>query len=288
MQNNLPAQSAGTIKIGSFEVCRMGFGAMRITGNGIWGEPDDVDYAKAVLKRAVELGINFIDTADAYGPEISENLIHDALHPYEGLVIATKGGMVRGGPNDWSPNGHPDHLREACEASLKRLEVNQIAVYQFHRPDPEVPFKESLQTFIDLKREGKVKHIGLSNVSLDQLKTALEQTEIVSVQNYYNFEHRRDSESVLQLCEAQGIAFIPYFPIGGGRHDLAKTALQDIAQKHQATERQIALAWLLEHSKVMLPIPGTGSLDHLEENVKSAAIKLDDDDMTAMDRLSDL
>lgn len=285
--NKLSAANAGTVKVGTFTVNRMGFGAMRITGQGIWGPPEDEEKAKQVLRRAVELGVNFIDTADAYGPEVSENLIHDALAPYEGVVIATKGGMLRDGPGQWRPNGSPEHLREACEASLKRLGVEQIAVYQFHRPDPSVPFENSVKTLIELQREGKVKHIGLSNVSLAQLQQALGLTPIVSVQNHYNFEHRRDSEEILKFCESQGIAFIPYFPMGGGMSDYHQRLLQDIAGKHEATPHQIALAWLLAHSPVMLPIPGTGSIEHLEENIAAAAIKLDDDDLAALDAQSD-
>jgi aryl-alcohol dehydrogenase-like predicted oxidoreductase len=284
---DISAAAAGTIKVGDFTVNRIGFGAMRITGNGIWGEPDDVENAKKVLKRTVELDVNFIDTADAYGPEVSENLIHDALSPYEGIVIATKGGMMRGGPGMWSPDGSPAHIREACEASLKRLGVDQIQVYQFHRPDPKVPFEDSLQAFVALQTEGKIKHIGLSNVSVEQLTQALDKTPIVSVQNHYNFEHRKDSEDVLKFCEEQNIAFIPYFPIGGGRSDYNQQALQSIATKHHATTHQIALAWLLQHSPVMLPIPGTASIEHLEENIAAAGLELDDEDRIALDKLSD-
>lgn len=282
----ISAAHAGTLKVGDLTVNRMGFGAMRITGSGIWGEPDDIEIAKKVLKRAVELGVNFIDTADAYGPEVSENLIHDALFPYEGIVVATKGGLIRGGPGDWRVDGRPEHIREACEASLKRLGLSQIQVYQFHRPDPRIPFENSLQAFLDLQHEGKVRHIGLSNVTLVQLKQALMMTPIVSVQNYYNFTHRQESENVLKFCEEQGIAFIPYFPIGGNQGGVGD-AVDEIAKKHGATSRQIALAWLLAHSPVMLPIPGTGSLEHLEENIAAADIKLDEADLAALDKLSD-
>lgn len=287
MSDNMSALHAGTVKVGSFMVNRMGFGAMRLTGEGIWGEPADVENAKRVLRRAVELDVNFIDTADAYGPDVSEQLIHDALAPYEGVIVATKGGMLRGGPGDWRPDGSPEHLRAACEASLRRLDVPEIMVYQFHRPDPNVPFEASVRTLIDLQQEGKIRYIGLSNVTLAQLEAALKLTPIVSVQNHYNFEHRRDSEEVLRFCEQQGIAFIPYFPIGGGSREYNQQTLNDIADKHEATPHQIALAWLLAHSPVMLPIPGTSSLDHLEENVAAASIRLDDADMAALDTLTD-
>lgn len=283
----LSAIHAGTVKVGDFTINRMGFGAMRITGHGIWGPPPDIVAAKEVLERAVELDVNFIDTADAYGPEVSENLIHDALAPYEGLMIATKAGMLRGGPGDWHPDGSPKHLREACEASLKRLEVDQITLYQLHRPDPVIPFEESVNALVDLKKEGKIRHIGLSNVSLEQLKAALEITRIVSVQNHYNFEHRTDSEDILKHCELHKIAFIPYFPVGGGMRDLTQNTLQDIATKHDATTHQIALAWLLAHSPAMLPIPGTSSSKHLEENIAATNMKLDDEDLQALDELSD-
>lgn len=274
-----------TLKIGDTTVNRLGYGAMRITGEGIWGEPKDHDTAVAVLKRAVELGVNFIDTADAYGPEVSENLIREALHPYDGLLIATKGGMVRSGPGQWSPDGRPEHIREAIEGSLKRLGLEQIELYQFHRPDPNVPFTDSVKTFFELQKAGKVKHVGLSNVTTDQLKQALELGEIVSVQNNYSVLNR-EHEAVLQLCEDHGIAFIPYFPIGGNTGGLSEQVLGSIAQKHDATVRQIGLAWLLQHSPVMLPIPGTGSVAHLEENMRAADIELTVDDIAELDSLA--
>ena len=283
----LPAMNAGTVKLGSFIVNRMGFGAMRLTGQGIWGPPHDIVGAQRVLNRAVELGVNFIDTADAYGPNVSEQLIHDTLAPYEGLIIATKGGQLRDGPGDWRPDGRPEHLREACEASLKRLGVERITLYQLHRPDPSVPFTESIRALVELKQERKIRFIGLSNVSLAQLQEALSMTPIVSVQNYYNFEHRAASEAIVGFCEQLGIAFIPYFPIGGGRRDYNQGIIQNIAHKHNATGHQIALAWLLTHSPVMLPIPGTSSTKHLEENIAAADIKLNGEDMAALDSLSD-
>ena len=287
MNDQLTAARAGTVRVGMYNVNRMGFGAMRITGDGIWGPPEDQQAAKQVLRRALELGVNFIDTADAYGPEVSESLIREELYPYEGIIIATKGGLTRPGPGWWTPDGSPAHLRKACEASLKRLGVEQILVYQFHRPDPKVPFEDSIKTLVELQQEGKIKYIGLSNVTLDQLRWALELTPIVSVQNHYNVEHRRDSEPVLRFCEEQGIAFIPYFPIGGGMSDYNQHTLQSIADKHAASTYQIALAWLLRHSPVTLPIPGTSSVKHLEENIAAAELKLDDADMAALETLSD-
>lgn len=274
-----------TLKIGDRTIHRLGFGAMRITGEGIWGEPDDRDNAIEVLRKAVELGVDFFDTADAYGPEASENLIREALHPYDGLLIATKGGMTRSGPGEWATDGRPEHIKEACEGSLKRLGLKQIELYQFHRPDPDVPFEESLQAFIDLKEQGKVKHIGLSNVTAEQLRTALHMTEIVSVQNNYNVTNRA-SEDVLKLCEDDGIAFIPYFPVGGNTGGFTQETLETIAKKHDATVQQVALKWLLQHSPVMLPIPGTSSIDHLEENVAAAGVELDEEDIAALDKLN--
>lgn len=275
-----------TFKLGDKTINRLGFGAMRITGEGIWGEPSDHEEAIRVLKRAVELGVNFIDTADAYGPEVSENLIREALHPYDGLVIATKGGMTRTGPGQWFANGQPEHIRDAAEASLQRLGIDQIYLYQFHRPDPRVPFETTLQTFFDLQKEGKVKHVGLSNVTASQLKTALDKGKIVSVQNRYSVLDR-ESEDVLRLCEQNGIMFIPYFPIGGNTGGLSEQVLDGIAEKHGATPRQIGLAWLLQHSPVMAPIPGTGSIVHLEENMQAAHLQLDAEDISQLDRLAD-
>ena len=275
---------AHTFKLGKVAINRLGFGAMRITGTGIWGPPKDHNEAVRVLKRAVELGINFIDTADAYGPEVSENLIREALYPYDGLVIATKGGLTRSGPGVWIPDGSPQHIREACDASLKRLGVGSITLYQFHRPDPSVPFIESVQTFFELQQLGKVEHVGLSNVTVVQLQQALELGPIVSVQNNYSVLDRTH-EDVLKLCEQEGIMFIPYFPIGGNLGGLEEQTLDRIAEKHDATPRQIGLAWLLQHSPVAVPIPGTGSVEHLEENVGAANITLDPEDMAALDAL---
>jgi pyridoxine 4-dehydrogenase len=272
------AKLAGQIKIGDFTVNRMAYGAMRITGQGVWGDPVDPDASKAVLRRAVELGVNFIDTADAYGPDVSERLIGEALHPYGGVVIATKGGLTRQGPGIWTPDGSPEHLREALEGSLKRLKVEAIDVYQLHTVDPHVPMEESLATLVELKQAGKIKHIGLSNVSLEQIKAARAITEIVSVQNRYNVTATETSEAVLQYCASEGLAFIPYFPVAGD-NAASLEALKSVADKHEATVHQIALAWLLHHSPATLPIAGTNSIEHLEENIAAAAIKLDDEDL---------
>lgn len=281
------ATNAGTITLGGdMTVNRLGFGAMRITGDGIWGEPDDKASAEEVLKRAVELGIDFIDTADAYGPEVSENLIASALKPYEGLIIATKGGMTRSGPNQWSADGRPEHLREACEASLKRLGVDRIDLYQFHRPDPNVPFEDSVQMIADMQKEGKIRHVGLSNVTIDQIEQARKITSIVSVQNHYNIE-LRDDEDVLKYCQQNGIAFLPWGPLASGSDMSERTQklLSSIASLYHINTNQLSIAWLLQHSPVMLPIPGTSSLKHLEENVQAANVRLSDEDMAALDNL---
>jgi len=267
---SMTAASAGTTEIGgNLRVNRLGFGAMRITGRGIWGEPPDREQANAVLRRAVELGVNFIDTADAYGPEVSERLIAEALHPFpDDLVIATKGGLERPGPNRWTANGRPEHLREACEGSLRRLGIDRIPVYQLHAPDPKVPYAESIGALVELKNEGKIRHIGISNVSEEHLREAQRLTPVVSIQNRYNLGDRR-SESLVDLCEREGIVFIPWAPI----IDL-EGPVSGIAAKHDADPRQVALAWLLARSPAVLPIPGTGSVSHLEENVAAAALRL--------------
>jgi len=266
------ARLAGTIDVaGDLPVNRLGFGAMRVTGAGIWGPPADRDEAKAVLRRAVELGTNFIDTADSYGPQISEELIHEALHPYpDDLVIATKGGLERTGPGQWPANGRPGHLLEACEGSLRRLALEQIPLYQFHRPDPTVPLEDSIGALVTLKEQGKVRHIGLSNVTEDQLRRAQRLTAIVSIQNRYNVDDRR-SESLVDLCEQEQMVFLPWAPIQN--LDRNRT-VQQLAQRYGASPRQIVLAWLLARSLSILPIPGTGSVSHLEDNVAAAAISL--------------
>jgi pyridoxine 4-dehydrogenase len=274
------AAAAGTIEIGGdMVVRRMGFGAMRITGSGIWGEPPDREQAKATLRRVVELGVNFIDTADSYGPHVSEELIAEALHPYpDDLVIATKGGLLRTGPNQWPADGRPEHLREACEGSLRRLRLEQIPLYQFHRPDPRVPLEESLGALVRLKDEGKIRHIGVSNVSEEQLKTVQQVTAVVSVQNRYNVTDR-SSQAVLDVCELEQLAFLPWAPIQQAGD---KVAVLSAAERHGASTRQIVLAWLLATSPQMLPIPGTGSAEHAEANVAAAAIELSPEEIAAI------
>jgi pyridoxine 4-dehydrogenase len=267
---------------GDLEVRRLGFGAMRITGDGIWGPPEDPEAARSLLRRVVELGINLIDTADSYGPEVSENLIAEALSPYpDGLVIATKGGLTRTGPGEWPRDGRPEHLREACEGSLRRLKLERIDLYQLHAPDSRVPYEESVGTLKELQDEGKVRHIGISNVSLDQLEQARGIVEVVTVQNRYNLTDR-SSEDVLDACEEAGIGFIPWFPLATGSLAEPGGALEEVAHAHDATPGQVALAWLLARSKVMLPIPGTSSAEHLEENVAAEELTLSDEERDAI------
>ncbi len=270
------AEASGTLELGDLTVNRLGFGAMRITGEGVWGEPDDRDEAKAVLRRAVELGVNLIDTADSYGPEVSENLIREALHPYpDDLVIATKGGHTRPGPGEWEPDGRPGHLREACEGSLRRLGVDAIDLYQLHTVDPKVPYEESVGALKRLQEEGKIRQIGISNVDLDQLETARGMVRVVTVQNRYNW-YDRSSSDVLERCRELGIGFIPWFPLDAGDLLEGEPLLDEIAEAHEATSAQIAIAWLLHRAGVMLPIPGTSSVEHLEDNVAAASIDLSD------------
>ena len=271
-------EQAGTFLLGGdLPVHRLGFGAMRITGQGIWGEPPDEAEAKRVLRRAVELGVNLIDTADSYGPDVSERLIGETLAPYpEGLVVATKGGLVRPGPDQWTRNGDPAHLRAACEGSLKRLKVERIDVYQLHAPDRKVPLEEQLGALAQLQQEGKIRHIGVSNFDVKQLELATAAVKVVSVQNRYNLADR-SSQDVLEWCEKRGIGFIPWRPLGV--EGLEDGPLAEISRHHQARPSQIALAWLLASSKVMLPIPGTGSVKHLEENCAAARIRLSDDEV---------
>lgn len=275
------ASAAGTFALGGeTEINRMGYGAMRITGEGIWGPPKDHDAAIAVLKRVVELEVNFIDTADAYGPDVSEDLIAEALHPYDnGVIVATKGGLTRSGPGQWHANGRPEYLRGAIEGSLKRLKVDQIDLYQHHRPDPDVPYTDTIGEIARLKEEGKIRYVGVSNVTTEQLETALSIVPVVTVQNRYNL-FDREHEAVLDMCEEKGIGFIPWFPVGAGQLDQSK--LEAMASKYNATAYQMALAWLLKRSPVMLPIPGTSSIAHLEENVAAAAIDLSEEDFAAL------
>lgn len=258
----------------------MGFGAMRVTGSGVWGDPPDRGAAKALLRRALELGITFLDTADSYGPNVSEEIIAEALHPYPAeLVIGTKGGLTR--PNrSWRPDGRPAHLRAAIEGSLKRLRLERIDLYQLHAPDPRVPFGDSVGALADAQRAGKIRHIGLSNVSVAQLEEAERLVKVVSVQNEYNLGDRA-SEDVLAACAQRGIAFLPWYPLGAGAA-LRSAKLKRVAARQGATPAQVALAWLLAHSPVMLPIPGTGSIAHLEENVAAAALRLSAEDRAAL------
>jgi len=277
-------QAVATIDLGGdLTVRRLGFGAMRITGPGIWGDPPDHDEAIAVLRRAVDLGVNFIDTADSYGPFVSERLIAEALHPYpEDLVIATKGGLQRTGPGQWPADGRPQHLRAACDGSLQRLRLEQIPLYQFHRPDPKVPFEDSVGMLAELKNEGKIRHVGLSNVTERQLDTAMRMTPIVSVQNRYS-RVDRSSEAMLDRCESEAIAFLPWAPIEAGRIG-DDSSIARVAATHEVTPHQVALAWLLARSPVLLPIPGTGSVAHLEENQGAASLRLSPGEVTQLSR----
>jgi pyridoxine 4-dehydrogenase len=279
-----PAAAAGTLTIGGdLTVNRMGFGAMRIVGKGIWGWPPDREAAKNVLRHAVASGVNFIDTADSYGPDVSEELIADALAPYPaGLVIATKGGLTRSGPDEWDADGRPEHLRAALEGSLKKLRVECIDLYQFHRPDPRVKYAESIGALAELQKAGKIRHIGVSNVTVAQLAQARAIVPVVSVQNRYNFEDR-SSEKVLDACTQDGLAFLPWAPVGGASPMREKTIAR-LASGHHATGLQIALAWLLKRSSVMLPIPGTGSIPHLDQNIAAAAIHLSDEEFRELDK----
>ena len=282
-----PAEASGTFSIGGdLTVHRLGFGAMRVTGPGIWGPPADRDEALRVLRRTVELGINFIDTADSYGPGVSEELIREALHPYpDDLVIATKTGLARTGPDEWIPLGRPEYLTQQVELSLRRLDVERIDLLQLHRIDPQVPLADQLGALQELQKQGKIRHIGLSEVTVQDLERAQEITTIVSVQNLYNLVNRQ-SEGVLDHAEKEGLGFIPWFPVATGELARPGGPLDELARAHGATPAQLALAWLLRRSPVLLPIPGTSRVSHLEENTAAALIELSDDDFVALSQVA--
>lgn len=284
MSTTPSAAASGTFRIGGdLPVHRLGFGAMRITGQGIWGPPPDRDEAVAVVRRAVELGTTLIDTADSYGPAVSEEIIGEALAPYpDDVVIATKAGLTRPGPDEWTPCGRPEHIREACEGSLRRLRLDTIPLYQLHRIDPEVPVEDSLGTLVELQAEGKVRHIGVSEVTVDELHLCQAITPIATVQNRYNLVDR-EWEAVLDACAAEGIGFIPWFPLAYGSLAREHDALRSACDRLGAAPSQVALAWLLAHSPVILPIPGTGSVAHLEENVAAAGLELTPEEITRLD-----
>ena len=279
---NTSVAASGTFSLGGdLPVTRLGYGAMRLTGPGIWGPPADEQNALAVLRRAVELGVDFIDTADSYGPFVADELIRSALHPYDGVTIATKGGLLRTGPEVWPVLGKPDYLRQSVELSLRRLGVERIDLWQLHRIDPDVPAAEQFGVMKELQDAGKIRHLGLSEVSVDDITAAREVIDVVSVQNLYNLGNRQ-SEEVLQYCEREGIAFIPWFPVAAGELARPGGILDEIADAHAATHAQLALAWLLRRSPVMLPIPGTGSVAHLEENCAAADVQLTDEEYDAL------
>jgi aryl-alcohol dehydrogenase-like predicted oxidoreductase len=280
MSDQSPASAAGSIGVGGdLTVNRLGFGAMRITGPGVWGDPPDHDTAIETLRRAVGLGVNFIDTADSYGPEVSESLIAEALYPYpDDLVIATKGGLARPGPSQWTSDGRPEHLRRACEGSLRRLRVDEITLYQLHRPDPDVPYAESVGTLAELQKEGKIRHVGVSNVSEQQLREAQRVVPVVSVQNRYNVTDR-SSQQVLDVCEQESLVFLPWAPVQEAGRNVGVLAA---ARRLGATEHQVVLAWLLASSPAILPIPGTGSPGHVAENIAAAGIELTGDEVRAI------
>jgi len=278
------AAESGTLTIGDLTVNRLGFGAMRITGPGIWGDPRDPEEARAVLRRAVELGVNFIDTADSYGPAVSEQLIGDTLYPYpDGLVIATKGGLTRQGPDQWAPVGRPEYLRQQLEMSLRRLRLERIDLYQLHRIDPKVPLEDTIGALRDFQAEGKVRHIGLSEVSPQEIEQVRAMVDIVSVQNRYNLSDRAN-EPALNWCEQHGVGFIPWFPVAAGRLAQPGGILDEAAGRHRASVAQLSIAWLLHRSPVMLPIPGTSSVRHLEENVASAGLRLSPEEWERMEQ----
>lgn len=281
--SGINASASGTFKIGGdLEVNRLGFGAMRITGKGIWGDPADPDKARATLRKLPELGVNFIDTADSYGPYVSEDLIREALHPYKGIVVATKGGFTRHGPDIWKVVGRPEYLRQCVLMSLRRLGVERIDLWQLHRIDDSVPHDEQFGVIKEMQQEGLIRHVGLSEVNVNEIKLASKHFKVTTVQNLYNLGNRK-SEDVLDYCTEHGIGFIPWYPLAAGKLAEKGSILSKIADKLGATDSQVALAWLLKRSPVMLPIPGTGSPDHLEENVKAASLTLSEDDFKALE-----
>jgi len=283
---SVSAAASGPFKVGGdITVNRLGFGAMRITGKGIWGDPPDPDAARATLRRVPELDINLIDTADSYGPFVSEDLIRETLHPYKGLLIATKGGFVRHGPDIWVALGRPEYLRQCVLMSLRRLGIERIDLWQLHRVDPTVPRDEQFDAIAKMQKEGLIRHVGLSEVGVDDIKAAQKHFTVATVQNLYNLVNR-NSEAVLDYCDANGIGFIPWFPLAAGELAGADSPLAEISKRLGATSGQIAIAWLLKRSKVMLPIPGTGSVHHLEQNVAGAALKLSDEDFAKLSKLA--
>ena len=279
--------SEETFTIGAdLEVRRLGFGAMRITGSGIWGEPDDTHSARLLLRHVIDSGVNLIDTADSYGPAVSEQLIAEALYPYpEGLVIATKGGLERPGPGVWEPNCRTERLQRCCDDSLRRLRLERIDLYQLHTVDPKVPLEDSVAALAELQAEEKIRHIGLCNVTGEQLERARQVVEVASVQNRYNLSDRR-SEDVLMACQSDGLAFLPWFPLATGQLAERGGQLDEIARRHRATPAQVALAWLLAHSPVTLPIPGTSSIQHFDENLRAAELELEDDELAELEQLA--
>ena len=282
MLGRRPVQASGTLRLGSLEVHRLGYGAMQLTGPGVWGPPDDPDGAVAVLRRAAELGVDFVDTADSYGPAVAEELVCRALHPYDGVTVATKAGLVRTGPGRWHPVGRPEYLRQECEMSLRRLGVERIDLFQLHRIDPAVPAEEQFGLLAELRAEGKVAEVGLSEVSVGELEAALAVVPVVTVQNRYNLADRH-AEQVLGRCEALGIGFIPWYPLASGRLARPGGPLRRLAGELGTTPAQLSLAWLLARSPVMAPIPGTASVEHLEENCAAALVGLDDAQMKELE-----
>ena len=286
MTTTVNARRSGTFDLGDTTVTRLGYGTMQLTGPGVWGEPKDSDEAVRVIRRAYELGVTFYDTADSYGPVVAERLLRTALHPYaDDVVIATKAGLTRQGPGKWTPVGRPAYLRQQCEMSLRHLGLEQIPLYQLHRIDPEVPLADQIGELRALQDEGKIRHIGLSEVSVEQLVAAQQHATIVSVQNLFNLTNR-SAEALLDHCAEHGVGFIPWFPLATGKLAEPGGPLADIAQRLDASPSQVALAWLLHRSPVMLPIPGTSSVAHLEDNVAAAGLELSESDLTALDALS--